>query len=450
MKKLALFLLLCSNTAWAVPGRCHQISKNPTSSERFERDVKADLDLFGRKYHLPEDRLHNSSQRLQEAIEIKRSQSNPIFQGAAQLSDQEMIRHGVNPRSNTYILQPKEGDLNLPPTVVPDITSKFPYAETLGSILSYNDPQNGSTQYRLFNVGFRQLRRDWPEIRAAIENELKQKGRQNSLILHRDQNSILSELRLLIWRDWVSNAVMNLYALRKDYISAIELIMMGIHDHSPFSDDYLVLSKDNGKSILETDAKQFDDDVLAVVRLVRMEEHSLFLPPGLISNKAEDSHLPLTFRTRDWKAGRLLRQKLLELNFFEGKKIAEISRFVKFDKLPEPVMSSFLKNMFDLAMNDPEPIDIFVISVDKYTRRLFRRDFGFKDLITLTAPGADHEEYVLYLDTSSPEFAKVRAELNSESMSVLQTPNTHRPDPGIWLPPGPSVIPGANLLRNRK
>jgi len=312
------------------------------------------------------------------------------------------------------------------PVVLPEVQIKNEYPEFQGQQIKWIDNENKQQSYRLVNIGFSQLRRDWPALENIVTKGLESHPTEpllvtipSQMVVHRD--------RLVGWQKWASQKATDTYAKRKEYLDRDDLFSLRDFDTSWHrNDEYFVLLKDSGISSYEMTPKQFDLDALVIIRLARLHQHSGFIPRSWW--KATSEHLPVTDRFAGTPVGDLLHQSINRIDKYGLKRVAEISRFVRFQEFPEPIMDAFLKNLFEVAVdkanpaNAEGPIDAFVISVDRKTRRLFKSKYRFQDLARLNSPDSESPEFLMVLRTDSQEFRETYADFQNATASVQVKP----------------------------
>ena len=85
-------------------------------------------------------------------------------------------------------------------------------------------------------------------------------------------------------------------------------------------------------------------------------------------------------------------------------------------------MNTLVLRMFEFARHPTDPVDVFFMAVDKETRALFA-DYNFTELFEMTEPGSESPEYLMYLDTHSPEYQKTIAFLKAATAGVESRKN---------------------------
>lgn len=308
------------------------------------------------------------------------------------------------------------------PVVLPEIQTKNEYPEFQGKQIKWTDGENTEHSYRLVNIGLSQLRRGWPALENAVSKGLEFHPAE-PLLVTIPQAMVAQRDRLQGWQKWASKKATDTYAKRKEYLDRDDLFSLRDFDTSWHrNDEYFVLLNDSGISSHEMTAEQFDRDALVIIRLARLHQHSGLIPRSWW--KATNEHLPVTDRFKGTSVGNLLHQSLNRIDKYGLKRVAEISRFVRFHEFPEPVMDAFLKNLFEVAINkdnpisETDPIDAFVISVDRKTRRLFKSKYRFQDLARLNSPDSESPEFLMVLRTDSPEFRETYADFQTATAAV--------------------------------
>ncbi len=298
-----------------------------------------------------------------------------------------------------------------PIDISPVFSSRFPYPEFLGERWSV-DGQN----FRFFNAGSRLLLKDAsPE---ALEKKILQAMKENPdhPIKGTFGRKWGTARRILNERQvWASTKAVNNYLTRKPYLAKEDLFDLRFHDETTKdNNDFLILMKDIGKTPLEISSQEFNDGLLAVVRIARISSYDHWLQDVILGTGI--SFYPLPHFNRVPEKLKKTLEKFFDQLSSEGKlRIAEISRFNRFADFSQPAMNAFMKKILEAALTPEYPIDLFIIEVDKFTSRLFGR-LGFKKLIQIS----DSPEYLMYLDTRSPEFKKLYSELEKASQNVVR------------------------------
>jgi len=436
--------LLVPGLSVAAPSlRCAGIHSLEASAF-FEAKVQKSLDDFLRQFGVDpnwqETRIYENNKRS----------GHCYFNGFSRIDELNQAdifhRHGGDPKQIQYVLYRDKKDEKSSTTDIPAIKSNFPYPEFLGEIWSWKDDSQQEHRYRFANVGFRQMKQDWPLIESAVLAGLKN-APEGHLVMTLNPQMVLGRSILATWRKWNSQKVTDVYKKRKNYLASDDLYDLRETDrrHSQ-TDEYLVLMKDQGLLPIEMTSKQYEENLMAVVRLVRMEESDPYFPSNVFGAwKGSFLRLPVTERNDQSRVGQRLSGALNGL-VLAGKRVAEISRFVKFQKFPEPIKDAFLKNLFELSIRPQDPIDILVISVDAKTQSLFSR-YRFKDLIPLNDGDRSTAEYVMYMDTQSAEFKATLSELRDRSKFVMRNQEITKPAQSRWASlwgetPGASIGSG--------
>jgi hypothetical protein len=279
----------------------------------------------------------------------------------------------------------------------------------------------GTAQYRITDVGYDLLRKDDPLLTAAFDQAFatREFGKPFQIQFHEDYHKVRGFLGQ--FHQWASLAVTEIYASRKGYLSPSDLYALREGDLSPESvDNYFVLQSANSRPIVHQSHQEFLDSTLAIIRLVKARRSSLMVPEKYDDRILNPYELPVVKRYLDSPIGNRLKDHLWDLGGRGKKTVGEISRFVKRADFPEPLMDSLIKNVFEAAIKPDAKVDILLISVDRKTRRLFSK-YRFQDLMALTDPSIETPEYLMYLDTSSPEFHQTLAELRTKSAEVKES-----------------------------
>ncbi len=429
-----LFCVIMPAKASANSQRCMDIFTR-AKSENLLKAVKQNFDQLETHLGLPDEWDKNSIPELSSV-----DPSRPPFHEFRRIfnlkDDEPDFTKGVQ-----YVLNPLPNRDISNAVFLPEVKSNFPHSEFLGEKWTWVDPidpEKKPHHYRFVNFGTAQMRKDWFQLEKVVDEGVRMHPGQ-PLIVTFPPEYIFGHTLFRSWQKQSSQQVTDTYEKRKGYLSDENLHSLRLDDTwTPKNDDFLVLLKDPGISPLEMTAEQFEQNALVTVRLARMDQSS-WLYPRRWSGGTD--YLPMTQRLYDTSTtdkldmGHFIQSKFNNLNNIAGKKVAEISRFVRFQDLPAPLMNNFLKNLFELAISPTHPIDLLMISVDSTTRKLFGSRYRFKDLTPLTDKDQSTQEYIMYLDTSSEDFAKTLTDLRLQAQSVTVVAEKFIPEKDRWVSP---------------
>lgn len=323
-------------------------------------------------------------------------------------------------------------------------SSGFPYPEFLGETWHHQ-----GRSYRFVNAGSSSLKQDAHLIQARLE-EGQRAAPRSTIEIPMHPRWVRGKQTLEAWQDWASWEATQAYADRKPYLSPEDLMWLRIFDSvKRGGNDYMVLLKDCGKHILTMTSDDFRENVLAIGRVARMRESDPSLPEGVLwgSNTAFDS-LPHHFRRGKFDTGKL-QSVLGGIQRFKSKRVSEISRFINFDpNTPPEILDQFVSRLFMSTQSPHDPVDIILISTDKFTRRHFKGRYpAFKDLLEVDTGDPEHPEFLLYLDKHDPEFKTLQEQLRKSAEDLrIETVNSAPPEetwvkpwrlPEGYLEPGP-------------
>jgi len=295
--------------------------------------------------------------------------------------------------------------------------------------LDVSMPDGSTSQYQVTDVGFNLLRQDEPRLRAAFDKAVTQKeggewnGKPFQIEYHPDYFRAARFLTML--HQWASLLVTDVYSNRKGYLSPSDLYSLRNGDlHPESSDNYFVLQKKTDTPMVKQSFQQFLDNTLAIMRLVRGTQSTMMIPDKYDERKSNPYELPVVKRYIGSEVGHRLKEALYDVSGVSRKSLGEISRYVRTSDFPEPLMDSLIKNVFEAAIQPEGKIDLLFISVDRATKKLFSR-YRFQELMPLTDPSKaskDSTEFLLYIDTSSPEFHQTLYELKQKAATVHEGP----------------------------
>jgi hypothetical protein len=430
LQLLTLLVLLLPTLGEATSSlKCAGIH-SPDASTSFETKVQQSLAAFLRQYDVDPDWRANRS--YEDNKRIGHSHFDEIRRIDKWNQPEIFYRHGGDSEKTQYVLNRNKIKENSSTIDLPAIESGFPYPEFLGETWFWKDGDQPEQRYRFANVGFRQMKRDWPSIESAVQTGLE--NNESNLVMTLNPQMVLGRSILETWRKWNSQKVTDVYKKRKNYLALDDLYHLRETDKAQAqTDEYLVLMKDQGLLPIEMTSQQYEENLMAVVRLVRMEQNDPYFPSSVFGSWKGGLRLPVTERNEISNVGKMLDDALNGL-VLAGKRVAEISRYVRFHDFPEPIRDAFLKNLFELSVRPQDPIDILIISVDAKTRNLFGPRYRFKDLIPLNDGDRSKAEYVMYLDTNSEEFNETLSELRDRSKLVMRNQEVSRPPQSRWAP----------------
>lgn len=335
-----------------------------------------------------------------------------------------------NDRADQLSFNPRNVNPKAPLFLVPEVVeSRFPYPEFLGNRLTFENEN-----YLLINVGHRQLSRDWAAIEKAVQKGQDLEPEKN-IAVQMSERWLRGRQTLSDWSAKASAKVVSVYKVRKPYLTELHRLQLADKNDKQ-NDDFFILLKDKNKSALELKEKDFDSDVLAVIRLARMQSQDPAFPYKLVSKYLGSDELPASYR-KQFKLVDQAKMIFSKLQKDKNLRIGEISRFVKFQEFPPQIMATFLKQLFTTAVSSSHPLDLLIISVDPLTRRLFKNRYNFQDLVTIESKheGKTETEYLMYLDTRTEAFKEMYAKFKPEMDGVsIASPHTTPPKQAWSLP----------------
>jgi len=297
----------------------------------------------------------------------------------------------------------------------------YPYKAFLGE-----QWRLGDKNFRFVNVGSHQVSEDAHFLEFAFKSAHKiDPYKSVEIIMTGNRAKAISILDG--FQKATESKIFNVYKKRKKgYISGQELHNLALFDDRLATDyDILAVLRDPKKDILALSREEYKKQLLMTVRLARYTTHNPHFPPAVnqMQDHATEIH-PYKFLPSIYRLEKPIEAKsvLHALEKQKGKRIAEITRFVKFTSEPQPqLMAAMLEKLFNITKDPKDPIDILLISVDSVTRRLFRR-YRFKSLGQIKTSQNVESEYLMALDTHSDDFKKTYKELKAAAKEIRQSP----------------------------
>ncbi|MCM2280132.1 MAG: hypothetical protein NDJ89_18835 [Oligoflexia bacterium] len=324
-----------------------------------------------------------------------------------------------------------------PPVFASTVVSRthFPYPEFLGEDWNLN-----GQRFRLMNIGTHPTLADSEILEDAFlkTQSATSEFQSAELTMSAERGNALKILGG--FRNATEVKVIDVYRERKGkYLPFEALRKLSFIDQGFAKDfDLLVLLRDTGKDPLKMSKQEFEDSLAATIRLARFGATDPLLPPSINRLlEALAKEIPFEGLPHSYRLNEGFKKSADVLTAFKdqsGKRVAEITRFVRFQEFSSEIMQGFIKTLFDVAAGPKEPIDFLLISVDSHTRKLFRR-YGFEDFATITTGQEVEQEYLMILDTRSERFKEIQDKLSRESAAIVRTPVEVKPKISEWSPP---------------
>ncbi len=319
-------------------------------------------------------------------------------------------------------------DEKVPPVITKPVTTRgFDPAQILGERLSLADEH-----FRLINVGDHQLQPDYQAINEQIEEVLRRSPQQNTYV------PVLSAFWqagyfLDSFQIQTSLLAMDNYRKLKPYLTNSDFKDMLENDFLAKADnDYLVLMKDTGKSILEMSNDEFKKNAAAGLRIVRSGYGWSVFPYFSIFRKSQrlPGMLPCLSRIQNAQK-RVKVQRLIAGLEEKGLHVAEFSRINRFQNIPKPIMKMLYRRALERADDSHDPIDILIMENDEITREVFA-ELQFEELAKISDPDVTPSEFVMFLDRRSARYAKAVGDLRSQTSDVVSERLTSMPPEDQW------------------
>jgi hypothetical protein len=248
-------------------------------------------------------------------------------------------------------------------------------------------------------------------------------------------NPIFSKARQVILdrQIWASTRVTDHYAATKPYLDPGVLFGLRYYDSVvPSRNEYLMLLQDRGKSPLVMEAQEFQDSLLAVLRLAHLDYRSF--EDNMVLLKARGLMNEMPHEGRVWLAMRSKMRGFFDQLSEQGKlNVTEITRFNRFGEVPREVMESLMLRALLTAKDPKKKTDLFILSCDEGLSDYYRDRYGFEVLTRIDPPAeGGTPELVMYLDTRSATYQQVIAKLQTSAQKVSMTADRHPPAFSSW------------------
>lgn len=286
------------------------------------------------------------------------------------------------------------------------------------------------SKFDIVNVGLKKSIEDSESFLEMIQVENSLNTKSNIRVLSTGERR-RTELELARIRKIVIDRVIKNYErVKGEYLSKVDLSYLEETSKHGHNFDNFVVFKSLKKSLAKSSKKELDDSLMANIQLNYQGDIQSWDSGFKYAESYRKMSDYLPFESR-LSADRLLIFHSELKNNFKGLSLAEITRYNRFEVIPEELNAVLLLKL--LQKSKDMGVDVLVISVDRFTKRLFTRKFGFTlyDKILTSTVKDDFSivesnkatEYLLYLKTKSNEFVKlvenlknIAGETNSKAM----------------------------------
>lgn len=264
--------------------------------------------------------------------------------------------------------------------------------------------------YLFLNIGLRNLEQDMVELNEIVIDHLyNHKG--EDLYVEFGSERIREIQFLLNLRRKFLNAVPEVYRERKPYLTAEDYADLNTATRKSIYSDIFVLLRDIPDSYSWSDIEQLDvqKHTLAISQIAYRSLRVTLAPtrisllkmvkPEMVAADREERY-PFEFRVHKESFERT--HDLINV-LFDPARTCEFSRRVNFcTNFPNPVKDLFVLELFLTAMN--RGMTTSIASVDAFTDRLFRMQYGFTFLMELPTKSGKKNELLSYLDLTSAAY----------------------------------------------
>lgn len=405
------------------------------SSTKFEfkeeETIESNLERFAQNYGVklkgsPENRLPDHTTLFPEGFSGFSVSAPKEVAGGIEIE----MRFGLKertPRTQRVVTKPV-------------FRSAFPYPEFLGENWKFEDQS-----FQFFNVGTRLLMKEAdPAILLEAVEQARNENPGKNVVVPLNKRWSQAKVMLNERQDLASGKAVENYDERKPYLAGEDLLQLREHDFfSRDNNDFLMLTKDTGKSPLAMTQAELKENLAAMVRIARVTLTDPQIKQLIAGPASYAPSLPHAQRLNS-------KLKTILANFFaklatNGKlRVAELSRWNRFQDFSPAVMDAFLLKMFESAKEPGGEIDLFLLECDTFTSRLFKR-YGFKMLVKISEKESATDEFLMYMDTHSAEYKAITEALAARSRNVSRQRETRMVPQKNWSTLWPAQTQFQNL-----
>ncbi|MGE0525942.1 MAG: hypothetical protein AB7G93_10260 [Bdellovibrionales bacterium] len=280
--------------------------------------------------------------------------------------------------------------------------------------------QGSSERFRFLDVGFKHLREYSRAMNLLVADH----------VVHLPDTSLTVDVgtsfgslltRLYQYRWSFHRAVLEKYRKKKPYLQTADLRLLElINEISDNSDVFGLLKYDDGSDLRTLSVNEIQDRLLLTMQVHYFGDRSFFRPTvrGMMISLGKEIHdsydrFPFEYRIPLSLAGTIRKNVYSRFN---PKTTCELTRLAKFVQvLPYDVSASFLLRVLDRARS--RGMETMLVSLDSRTMRLFRREYGIKELIPLPTDQNEVPEFLGYMDLRGTEFTTLYAELTKVALA---------------------------------
>lgn len=293
----------------------------------------------------------------------------------------------------------------------PIVPTGYPGRDAVGDIATV-----GESRFRVANVGSRQFHDVTKAIDALIERHYAHSTEVKQVWLPIAEEWRFYHSKMHQLQSTTSLMTTQAYKARKPYLVNEDLENLHVNDlFEAARNEYVVVMNEIGKPVFEMTLDEYKSNLLAAMRLARAGEGHGINDIDMLMH-GWPGELPCLSRLSGQP--RDLLQKFFAQLGARGIKVAEMTRFSRFQKLPPDVLKMLILRMFEFSKHPTDPVDVFVMEVDAVTRRLFA-DYGLEELIQLPSERGEAPEYIMTVDARTPQFARMLERLRAEVAGIV-------------------------------
>lgn len=437
----ALVLLLFCHEAGAHSFRCETLFETrPTDSFSYQpqENPLENLENFGQTYGIQMDYKFRADSLRKSFIDLIIDPHLPFIPGGMTAPIETSA--GIN---EAVIFAPKQKEQNIgraDSNSLPEVTAQTVLTnnvvhspELIGEIWKSSIGE----RFRFMNAGSRLLMQDGTSddvLNSALA--VARKYLNLNVRIKVPLNPLWAKAKQVILdrQHLATGKVTDHYAKNKPYLHEEDLVGLRFSDFFNSNlNDYFMLLNDSNKSPLELSSEEFYQNLAVVLRLARIQfrpesDNMWFAGVGFQNSMPHNSRLSRNLKEKFEKF-------FNQLAYQAPLRIAEISRFNRMSPVSREVMNAFMLKMFTQVAESSDPVDLFILECDEGLLDYYSKYYNFK-VLTRTSEHQISEgekpEYLMYLDTRTPEYQKMIARLTNASNGVRKAADRSPPPVRKW------------------
>ncbi|RYZ92207.1 MAG: hypothetical protein EOP06_04930 [Proteobacteria bacterium] len=289
----------------------------------------------------------------------------------------------------------------------------YPSADAVGETFTH-----GNQHFRFSNIGSRQMHLTTQAVDEMIAIHYKDSLEKKQVFVGLPEPWLQYHAKMSQLQSSTSLMTMLNYKARKPYLVREDLQNLNMRDtFFPSRSEYLVITKETGRAPFEMQYDDYKTSVLAAMRIARAGSGISIDDIDTLHHRSP-GYLPCLERLSG--APKRLLKKFFAAAEMKGLRVAELTRFSKFQDLPAEAVKTLILRSFEFAHHPTDPIDLFVMEVDPITRRLFSQ-YGLEELVQFPTEENESPEYLMMIDTRTEKFNEVLRTLRKETQAFRST-----------------------------